>query len=126
MTMKAFYTLVLFIAAAFGFATYKSWEEGQKAAPSVVVAQKTDAYALPDIAQQQYVRRDMTDGTVLIEATNLQQTRQTPENLQAIAPAAGGNEGSVKYDPLTQTYRRSTIDSNGNPSQEIIQAPAKR
>jgi hypothetical protein len=51
----------------------------------------------------------------------------SPEN---ISPAAGGEDGDTaanpgaepqfRYDPLTQTYRRTTVDRNGNSRQDII------
>ncbi len=45
--------------------------------------------------------------------------------LENIAPAAGGDDAQdttpqFKYDPLTQTYRRITVDRNGNTGQDVI------
>lgn len=123
MAMKAFYTLVFFMVAAFGFATVKSWMDARASSNPVATTASTANYALPQVSQQQYVRRDMPDGAVMYQVAR---PEALPENLQDIAPAAGGQMGRVKYDALTQTYRREVVDSEGNTRQEIIQAPAKR
>lgn len=86
-----------------------------------------------DITQQvsdatdAYVYRKLANGTIVHERVSTD-----PNDLVTIAPAAGAGvagegdgapsvQGEVqyKYDPLTQTYRRTTVDLNGNSRQDI-------
>ncbi|HEY8963039.1 MAG TPA: hypothetical protein VIN59_01115 [Alphaproteobacteria bacterium] len=80
-------------------------------------------------ATDQYIYRKLANGTIVHELV-------TDDDLVNIAPAAGvgvAGEGdgapsvegkaSYKYDPLTQTYRRTDVDSRGKSSQKIIRDP---
>lgn len=62
--------------------------------------------------------RTLANGTVVYEQVS---GADQEANIVDIAPAAGPDtQPQFKYDPLTQTYRRSTVDIQGNPSQDVI------
>jgi|GEM_PF-2257967 len=82
-------------------------------------------------ATDMYVYRKLANGTVVQERVS-----GKAEDLVEIAPAAGNGiagrgdgapsvqgQATYKYDPLTQTYRRTGVDSSGNSSQYIIRDP---
>ncbi len=65
-------------------------------------------------------------GTIIYE--EVPQSAESQQRLEDIAPAAGDDEGhSVRfiYDPLTQTFRRTVVDRNGNSSQDVINTNSK-
>lgn len=64
--------------------------------------------------------RTLANGAVIYEEID-------DQSLENIAPAAGGGDTEdtgaapqFKYDPLTQTYRRTAVDSSGNSRQDVI------
>ena len=82
-------------------------------------------------ATDMYVYRKLANGTIVHELVS-----NKAEDLIEIAPAAGDGvaghgdgapsvqgQATYKYDPLTQTYRRTDVDSSGNSGQYIIRDP---
>lgn len=124
--MKMFYA-VLFLAALgfWGVQSFQSDAEGQAGTP--VQSASPNSYALPAVSREEYARRELPNGTIVFERINPSAPQVAAhENLDAIAPAAGSREPQVRYEPLTQTFRRTVIDSEGNSRQEIIRHPANR
>jgi hypothetical protein len=68
--------------------------------------------------------RTMANGSILYEEIVPDGSKQNEIDLENIAPAAGGDDDGrapvFHYDPLTQTYRRVTVDKNGNTGQDVI------
>ena len=60
----------------------------------------------------------MADGSLLYQETAVNKP------IEDIEPAAGSEAYPAnirfRYEPLTQTYRAETVDSQGNTSQEVI------
>lgn len=139
--MKIFYAL-FFVVALGGWGAYSAlFSENSPHAAGIAVPNSQASYELPKVSQEQYVRRDLPNGAIVFERVTGQSPQaqsQIPQNLDAIAPAAGaagigakvgaGVEGgtATRYDPLTQTFRRTSVDSGGNTREEIINHPANR
>jgi len=111
--MRKFYA-VLILVTVFGGISYGFQSRNNGIDTTKQVADATD----------EYVYRKLSNGAIVYEPA-------ATGPIEDIEPAAGGEAASdafphatFKYDPLTQTYRRTMVDSRGNSSQDIIRDPA--
>ncbi|MCB1539130.1 MAG: hypothetical protein H6865_07735 [Rhodospirillales bacterium] len=111
-------TLLALFAVIFGFAA-AAWldhasvaragdaQDTQESMPSSAAIARSQGFTI------------MPNGTILYEEI----PAEGETSLENIAPAAGGPDGEAPrfiYDPLTQTYRRTIVDRNGNSGQDVI------
>lgn len=117
--MRALYAVAL-IVVIFGTIASQFEKRNDGIDPMLQVTDATD----------EYIYRKLANGAVVYERV------EGPTDIVNIAPAAGdgvaghgdgapsvAGEIKYKYDPLTQTYRRQMVDSNGNSGQDIIRDP---
>lgn len=68
--------------------------------------------------------RTMANGAIVYEEI-VPESAQADTPIEEIAPAAGSGRAPAaapvfRYDPLTQTYRRVTVDKQGNTRHDVI------
>lgn len=122
--MKPIYALPFYICLAAAL-TFYIWSQNTPPSKQPQSLQALAHNELPIIAKQEYNRRELPNGGIIFEAID-SKLAQTPQDLDDITPAAGGSASNIKYEPLTKTFRRTVIDSEGNSRQEIIKHPANR
>lgn len=81
----------------------------------------------PSVAVTHVSYHRLSNGTIVYE-----EYPAGSVSMSELSPAAGGGDTPLedagtaprmKYDPLTQTYRRISVDSQGNKHQNMINSP---